>query len=220
MLIGAQIPVLNPSGVQDYLDFGILGWALSRYSGCWVGLKATADSVESTAQVDVDPFRIVINTPRDFELPADGLNIRWPDPWVEQEARLVRHKLPAVLAFARANGIDRIALDSPKPRLGIACAGKVYLDVRQALQALGIDDRLAAEIGVRVYKIGMTWPLEPEGVRRFSEGLDEMLVVEEKRPIIETLGQPSAARGLSGNLLKRRSGPSVRARHCCHSMAS
>jgi indolepyruvate ferredoxin oxidoreductase len=186
MLIGAQIPVLNPSGVQDYLDFGILGWALSRYSGCWVGLKATADSVESTAQVDVDPFRIVINTPRDFELPADGLNIRWPDPWVEQEARLVRHKLPAVLAFARANGIDRIALDSPKPRLGIACAGKVYLDVRQALQALGIDDRLAAEIGVRVYKIGMTWPLEPEGVRRFAAGLDEVLVVEEKRPIIET----------------------------------
>jgi indolepyruvate ferredoxin oxidoreductase len=181
----AMMPVLAPSGVQDYLDLGLHGWAMSRYSGCWVGFKAVADTVESSASVDLDPNRVNIVIPTDYELPPDGLNIRWPDDRLVQEARLLNHKLYAALAYCRANGLNRIVIDSPNAKLGIIAAGKSYLDVRQALDDLGIDDALAAEIGIRLYKIGMVWPLESEGVRRFAEGLDEILVVEEKRQLIE-----------------------------------
>ena len=181
----AMLPVLAPSGVQDYLDLGLHGWAMSRYSGCWVGFKAVADTVESSASVDLDPSRVNIVIPSDYALPHDGLNIRWPDDRLVQEARLLNHKLYAALAYCRANGLNRIVIDSPRPKLGIIAAGKSYLDVRQAFDDLGIDDALAAEIGIRLYKIGMVWPLESEGVRRFAEGLDEILVVEEKRQLIE-----------------------------------
>jgi indolepyruvate ferredoxin oxidoreductase len=181
----AVIPVLTPSDVQDYLDLGIHGWAMSRYSGCWVALKAIADTVESTATVDVDPDRVTILTPEDFAMPPGGLSIRWPDPPLVQEARMQQHKAYAALAYARANHLNRIVIDSPRPRLGIITAGKSYLDVRQALDDLGIDERLAAEIGLRVYKVGMTWPLESEGTRRFAMGLEEVLVVEEKRQHLE-----------------------------------
>jgi indolepyruvate ferredoxin oxidoreductase len=181
----AMMPVLAPSGVQDYLDFGLHGWALSRYSGCWVAFKAVADTVESSATVDLSPERLAIALPTDYQLPPDGLNIRWPDDRLVQEARLLNHKLYAALAYCRANGLNRIVIDAPRPRLGIIAAGKSYLDVRQAFDDLGIDDALAAEIGIRLYKIGMVWPLESEGVRRFAEGLEEILVVEEKRQLIE-----------------------------------
>ena len=181
----AMIPVLNPAGVQEFLDFGLYGWAMGRYSGCWVGFKTIAETVESSASVEVDPQRVEILLPDDFEMPPEGLNIRWPDPVLAQEERLHRHKLYAALAFARANRLDRMVVDSPKRRFGIVTAGKSYLDVRQALDDLGIDDALAAEIGLSVYKVGMTWPLEREGMREFAEGLDEILVVEEKRPVIE-----------------------------------
>jgi indolepyruvate ferredoxin oxidoreductase len=181
----AMLPVLAPSGVQDYLDFGLHGWALSRYSGCWVAFKAVADTVESSATVDLSPERLSIVIPGDYELPADGLNIRWPDDRLVQETRLLNHKLYAALAYCRANGLNRVVIDSPRARLGIIAAGKSYLDVRQAFDDLGIDDALAAEIGIRLYKIGMVWPLESEGVRRFAEGLEEILVVEEKRQLIE-----------------------------------
>jgi indolepyruvate ferredoxin oxidoreductase len=181
----AMMPVLAPSGVQDYLDLGLHGWAMSRYSGCWVGFKAVADTVESSASVDLDPGRVNIVIPTDYALPPDGLNIRWPDDRLVQEARLLNHKLYAALAYCRANGLNRVVIDSPDAKLGIIAAGKSYLDVRQAFDDLGIDDALAAEIGIRLYKIGMVWPLESEGVRRFAEGLDEILVVEEKRQLIE-----------------------------------
>ena len=180
-----MMPVLAPSGVQDYLDLGLHGWALSRYSGCWVGFKAVADTIESSASVDVAPDRVRIVIPTDYELPADGLNIRWPDPPLAQEARLLNHKLYAALAYCRANRLNHVVIDSPNPRLGIITCGKSYLDVRQAFDDLGIDDKLAAEIGIRLYKAGMVWPLEADGVRRFAEGLDEILVVEEKRQFIE-----------------------------------
>ncbi|HEX8961850.1 MAG TPA: indolepyruvate ferredoxin oxidoreductase family protein [Rhodocyclaceae bacterium] len=181
----AMLPVLAPAGVQDYIDFGLHGWAMSRYSGCWVAFKALADTVESSAAVDIAPDRIRIVIPADYELPPGGLNIRWPDDRWTQEERLLNHKLYAALAYCRANGLNRVVIDSPSPRLGIIASGKSYLDVRQAFDDLGIDDRLAAEIGIRLYKIGMVWPLEAEGVRRFAEGLDEILVVEEKRQMIE-----------------------------------
>jgi indolepyruvate ferredoxin oxidoreductase len=181
----AMMPVLVPAGVQDYLDLGLHGWAISRYSGCWVGFKAVADTVESSASVDVSPDRVKIVLPTDYELPNGGLNIRWPDDRLLQEARLLDHKLYAALAYCRANRLDQIVIDAPQPRLGIITTGKSYLDVRQAFDDLGIDDALAAEIGIRLYKVGMVWPLESEGVRRFAEGLEEILVVEEKRQLIE-----------------------------------
>jgi indolepyruvate ferredoxin oxidoreductase len=181
----AMMPVLVPSGVQEYLDLGLHGWALSRYSGCWVGFKAVADTVESSASVDIDPSRVRIVLPEDYQLPPDGLNIRWPDHRLVQEARLLNHKLYAALAYCRANRLNRIVIDSPNPRLGIVACGKSYLDVRQAFDDLGLDDDLAAEIGIRLFKVGMSWPLESESVRHFAEGLEEILVVEEKRQLIE-----------------------------------
>ena len=184
MFAAAMIPVLNPAGVQDYLDFGIHGWAMSRYSGCWIGLKATADTVESSASVSIDPHRIQILLPDD-ELPPDGLNIRWPDTPLDQEYRLQRYKGYAAMAYARLNGLNRTVMDSPRARLGIITTGKSYLDVRQALDDLGITAEMASEIGLRVLKIGMSWPLDSEDVHRFSAGLEEILVVEEKRQLIE-----------------------------------
>ncbi len=180
-----MMPVLYPANVQEYLDFGLHGWAMSRYSGCWVAFKALADTVETSASVNIDPAAVNPIFPPDFELPPDGLNIRWPDPPLVQEARLLNHKLYAALAYCRANGLNKLIIDSPTPKLGILTAGKSYLDVRQALDELGIDDALATEIGIRLFKVGMVWPLEPEGVRHFAEGLEEILVVEEKRQLLE-----------------------------------
>ncbi len=187
-----MMPVLYPANIQEYLDHGLHGWAMSRYSGCWVVMKALADTVETSASVLIDPAATVIRLPDDYEMPAGdphGLNIRWPDPPLQQEARLLNHKLYAALAYCRANQLDRVLIDSDDPanpaRLGIITAGKAYLDVRQALDELAIDDGLAARIGIRLYKVGMVWPLEPDGVRRFAEGLEEILVVEEKRQLLE-----------------------------------
>ncbi|MBM3517468.1 MAG: indolepyruvate ferredoxin oxidoreductase family protein [Alphaproteobacteria bacterium] len=182
--IGAMIPVLHPATVQEILDYGVHGIAMSRYTGVWVALKLVSQTVESAASVDVGPERHAFQVP-DFAMPPGGLHIRWPDDRHEQEQRLQRYKVYAALAFARANPIDRMVIDSPNPRFGIVTTGKAYLDVRQALDDLGIDAALAAEIGLRLYKVGMVWPLERDGARRFAEGLDEVLVVEEKRAIIE-----------------------------------
>ena len=179
------IPHLNPSGVQDYLDLGLHGYAMSRYSGCWIAFKCVTDVVESGASVIVDPQRIIPKLPQDFAIPGGGLNIRWPDGILEQEARILDYKVYAAIAYARANGLDRIVWDSPKARLGIVTTGKSYGDVMQALADLGIDQRVARDIGLRVYKVALTWPLEPQGARRFAEGLEEILVVEEKRQVIE-----------------------------------
>jgi indolepyruvate ferredoxin oxidoreductase len=181
----AMIPVLNPASVQEILDLGVLGWELSRYSGCWVAMKVISENADASASVAVGPDRIQIARPQDFEPPPQGLHIRLADSALDQEFRLHRYKLYAALAFARANRLDRMVLDSPRPRLGIVTSGKAYLDVMQALKDLGIGENLAAEIGLRVYKVGMVWPLERDGVRQFAEGLEEVLVVEEKRAIIE-----------------------------------
>jgi len=184
--VSAMMPVLNPAGVQDILDMGMLGWAMSRFTGRWVGFKTIAETVESSASVNVNPHQLDIVLPEDFELPPGGLNIRWPDPPLDQEMRLHQYAVKAAVAFARANRIDRVVIDSPKARLGIVTTGKSYLDVLQALEYLGIDERAAADIGIRVYKVGMTWPLEPVGIRNFAQGVEDIIVVEEKRSFIES----------------------------------
>lgn len=184
-LVHCGIPILNPSSIQDYLDFGLFGWAMSRYSGCWVGFKCLTDTVESSASVAVDPGRVVIVTPTDFELPPQGLNISFSNYPLAVESRMFEQRHLAVQAFVRANGLDRVVLDSPNRRLGVVTTGKAYLDVRQALEELGIDGARAAELGLSIYKVAMPWPLEPEGVRAFASGLDDVIVVEEKRPLME-----------------------------------
>ena len=184
-MVDASIPVLNPSNVQEVMDYGLYAVALSRFSGLWVGIKCITEAMDSSATVDIDPDGRRFVTP-DFEMPEGGLNIRWPDMWYDQEPRLHGYKLKAAHAFARANRIDQVVIDTPKPRFGIAATGKAYLDVRQALDDLGIDDARAAAMGLRVYKVGMSWPLEPSGAATFADGLEEILVVEEKRPLIES----------------------------------
>ncbi|WP_025916122.1 indolepyruvate ferredoxin oxidoreductase family protein [Herminiimonas sp. CN] len=185
ILKACGIPVLYPSSVQEYLDYGLHGLAMSRYTGLWVAMKCVTDIVESGASVDLDPDRVQIRLPADFDLPAGGLNIRWPDAVLEQEARMNNYKWYAALAYARANQLNKIIWDAPQAKIGIITAGKSYLDTRQALADLGIDAHVAREIGIRLYKIGMTWPLEAQGVHEFAQGLEEILVVEEKRQILE-----------------------------------
>lgn len=184
--VSAYMPVLNPAGVQDILDMGLLGWAMSRFTGRWVGFKTIAETVESSGSVDVNPHQLDIVIPDDFVMPVGGLNIRWPDPPLDQELRMHQYATQAAFAFARANKIDKIVIDSPKARLGIVTTGKSYLDVLQALEYLGIGLKEAADIGIRVYKVGMTWPLEPIGIRNFARGLEDIIVVEEKRSFLES----------------------------------
>ncbi|RZI44006.1 indolepyruvate ferredoxin oxidoreductase family protein [Herbaspirillum sp. HC18] len=185
-----MIPVLYPCNVQEYLDLGLHAWAMSRYSGCAVGFKALADTVESTASVDADPFRLKITYPTDFVMPEGGLNTRLSTDTLgiqarKQEALMQDYKIYAALAYARANKLNHTTIDSPKARLGIIASGKSYLDVLEAMEELGIDEKMAADIGIRVFKVSMPWPLEPDSVREFAQGLDEILVVEEKRQIVE-----------------------------------
>ncbi|MGH6814487.1 MAG: indolepyruvate ferredoxin oxidoreductase family protein, partial [Hyphomicrobiaceae bacterium] len=182
-----MIPVLNPAGVQELLDYGVYGFAMSRFVGVWVGLKCVKDNIESTATVDGRLDRIRIQLPENFVMPPGGLNIRTGDVALAKEERLHDYKRAAMLAFVRANTLDRMAMSGgPSPKIGIVTTGKSYLDVRQALDELGIDEVKANALGLRLYKAAMTWPLEPEGVKRFAEGLDLILVVEEKRSLIET----------------------------------
>ncbi len=180
----AFVPFLAPASVHEIVEYGLLGLAMSRFSGTWVGFKATADTVETSATVDTAAERRAIVFP-DFAFPEGGVHIRPNDIWREEDTRLQRFKGFAAQAFARANGIDRLVFDSPRPRFGIITTGKAFTDTLEALHALGIDARVARDIGVRVYKVGMPWPLEPDGVRAFAQGLEEILVIEEKREFIE-----------------------------------
>jgi indolepyruvate ferredoxin oxidoreductase len=186
VFIAGMLPVLAPADTQEYLDFGLYGFALSRYAGLWVGFKAVTDTIELTRTVDVDPARVRIVLPTDVEMPPGGLNSRAGDFFpLPMERRVVDFKLPAARAFARANGLDRVVLDSERRTLGIVTAGKAYLDVREALRELGIDAARARELGIRLYKVGMVWPLDTVSARAFGRGHRELLCIEEKRPVIE-----------------------------------
>ncbi|MDG2075861.1 MAG: indolepyruvate ferredoxin oxidoreductase family protein [Arenicellales bacterium] len=182
--IDLMMPVLYPGNVTELIEFGLYGWALSRFCGAWVGFKATPDTLDTAASIllPTDWPRIVLP---DYPFPEGGVSIRTPDPWVNQEARLRDHKMGAAVAFARANDIDKVLIDSPRPRLGIVASGLAAFAVLEALDSLGIDLDLAAELGIRVLKIGMPHPIDELSLRQFCDGLEEVLVVEEKRRIIE-----------------------------------
>ncbi len=180
-----EMPVLAPTDVQEVLDLGLAGYAMSRFSGLWVGLIAVADMMDSGATIDVslDRHRFVI--PAGFSLPPGGVGIRLKDQPMDKERRLRLFKIPAALAFAKANRLDRDVLTSSRPRLGIAAHGQAWKDVLEALAAMGIGLDEAASLGVSLYKVGMPWPLEPTGLRAFARGLETLMVVEHKRPLLE-----------------------------------
>jgi len=184
-LIAALLPILYPATIGEILEFGLTGWALSRYSGCYVGLKCITDTLDLSGSVQlVDPHR-PFATPTDHELPPGGLNLRPNVPALVEEDTLVNKRLPAATAFARANGVDRIAIDGERRTLAIVSAGKAYLDVRQALADLGLDQDDCRRLGIRLYKPGLIWPMDRERLVTFAQGSDALLVVEEKRPVME-----------------------------------
>ena len=184
-LMDAEIPVLSPADIAELIEFGMKGFDLSRFAGLWVGIKAISDTMDASATVRINPNRYKSITPEGVIDPPGGRNARLHLTPPQQEEMHRHFRLPAAMAFARANRFDRIALDSPRPRFGIAASGKGYLHVRQALSDLGIQDGYAAALGIRVYKIGLVWPLEEEGARAFADGLETVLVVEERRDVIE-----------------------------------
>ena len=184
-MVDAYIPVLSPAGVQEILDYGLYGWALSRFAGVWTGLKTMKDTVEATSVVDGNPFRLSFVTPEDFSMPQGGLNIRLGDTPIAQEARMIDYKRFAAEAFARANRIDRRVWGRAGAKIGICAAGKNWLDVVHALGLLGIDEAEAERLGLTTYKIGQTWPLDMVSFHEWAEGLDLIIVVEEKRKLIE-----------------------------------
>ena len=177
------MPILNPATVQDYIDFGLMGIAMSRYSGCWIGMKCITDTVESAASVDIGLKRFKPVLP-DISDEEGDLHLQWGYMPAMSESRLYKQRLPAAQAFARANSIDRVIFQGQK-KLAIVTSGKAYLDVRQSLDELGLSEKLCSKIGISLYKVGMVWPLEPKNISNFVNGNEEVLVVEEKRPIVE-----------------------------------
>ncbi|HSW14487.1 MAG TPA: indolepyruvate ferredoxin oxidoreductase family protein [Solimonas sp.] len=181
----AGIPVFFPASVQEILDLGIHAWALSRYAGVWVAMKCISDVVESSGTVIADPARVQVQLPVDFQLPEDGVSIRWPDSPLQQEARLQGQKLYAALAYIRANKLNYDVTHPKNPRFGIIASGKAWLDTLQALSDLGLSLQDCEDIGIRLHKVSVIWPLDATSSREFATGLQEILVVEEKRQLIE-----------------------------------
>ena len=185
LFVDTMIPILNPAGVQELVDYGLYGYAMSRFAGTWAAIKCVKDNIESTASVDVSLDRLNIVLP-EIDLPPGGLNIRHELDQMGQEARLHEYKRAAAAAFIRANGLNRMIYSGGQnPKVGIITVGKSYLDVRQALDDLGIDEARAGQIGLRLFKVAAPWPLDVEHIMDFARGLDTVIVVEEKRSLIE-----------------------------------
>src|SRR5882757_5811200 len=184
--VDVMIPILNPAGVQEIIDYGLYGWAMSRFTGAWTALKCMHETVESTAVVDGSLDRVKIILPEDFAMPPDGLNVRLGDTVLGQEARLHDFKRDAMLAFVRANRLNRmICSGGPAPKIGVITVGKSYLDVRQALDELGLDEVKCNDLGMRLYKIACPYPIGRQDLMEFAAGLELIIVVEEKRSLIE-----------------------------------
>ncbi|RZW00703.1 MAG: indolepyruvate ferredoxin oxidoreductase family protein, partial [Rhodobacteraceae bacterium] len=183
-MVDTYMPVLSPAGVQEILDYGAYGYALSRFSGLWCGLKLMKDTVEVTSVVDGRPDRMSFVTP-EFDMPEGGLNIRLGDHWIPQEARIIDYKRFAAEAFSHANKMDKRVWGKPDAKIGFVAAGKNWLDLTHAMGLLGIDAAEAERLGITTYKIGQTFPLDMKGFHDWAEGLDLIVVVEEKRKLIE-----------------------------------
>ncbi len=183
-MLDAYMPIVSPAGVQEILDYGHYAYELSRFSGLWVGLKTMKDTVEATAVVDGNPHRMAFVRP-DFTMPEGGLNIRLQDTPVAQEARMIDYKRFAAEAFSRANRMDRRMWGQPGAKIGLVAAGKNWLDLVHALGLLGLDAESCNRLGISTYKVGQTWPLDMESFHEWAEGLDLIIVVEEKRKLIE-----------------------------------
>jgi len=179
------LPVFFPADVQEILDMGVHAFAMSRFSGVWAGMKTIQEIVESSATAVIDPHRVQVRIPTDFVLPPGGVHIRWPDHALDQESRLFDYKWYAALAYIRANRLNYNAIEGPNDRFGLIASGKAYNDTRQALLDLGLDDATCRQIGIRLHKVGVVWPLDAQLTREFATGLQEILVVEEKRQVIE-----------------------------------
>lgn len=179
------LPILYPCNTQEILDYGLHAIAMSRYSGCWVSLKLVTDVVETSGIVNTDLQRLQINQPPHPTQHSSGLHILRNEAPLEMEARLYEHRIPSALAYARANGLNEIKLRPEKPRVGIVSAGKSWGDVRGALATLGLDELAAEKAGLRMLKLGMIWPLDPDIIAEFAKDLEVVLVVEEKRPFVE-----------------------------------
>jgi indolepyruvate ferredoxin oxidoreductase len=184
-LASFSIPVFSAANVQDIYDYGLLGWQLSRYAGVWVAIKAVSDVFESWYPVDTSPERNTATIPADHVIPSMGVHTRWPDWSTDQDQRLLLARLPAVKAFARANRLNRVTHGAARPRIGIVTSGKSWSDTLEALRDLGINAARIEEMGLAVFKVGLIWPLERETLREFAAGLEEILVIEESRPILE-----------------------------------
>ncbi len=183
-LVDVHMPVLAPAGVQEILDYGHYAYELSRFAGVWVGLKVMKETVEATSVVDGRPDRMVITHP-EFEMPAGGLNIRLGDHWIPQEERLLMHKRFAAEKFAHVNKIDKRVLGKPGAKIGLVASGKNWLDLVHAMELLGIGEEEADRLGITTYKVGQTWPLDMKSLESWAEGLELIIVVEEKRKLIE-----------------------------------
>ena len=183
--IDAQIPVLTPADLQDVLDLGLAGIAMSRVCGAWVALKCPSAVIEQAGTVETALSRFTFAGTAAAHLPEGGLHIRWPDKSTDQEHRLSGPKLRAAETFARANRLDRVIAKDGASRIGIVAAGKAFADTREALRLLGLDGEAARAAGICLFKPAMVWPLGRETVREFAVGLDEIIVIEEKRPVIE-----------------------------------
>ncbi|MCB4454060.1 indolepyruvate ferredoxin oxidoreductase family protein [Leisingera sp. McT4-56] len=183
-LLDCYLPIVSPAGVQEILDYGIYGYALSRFSGLWVGLKTMKDTIEVTSVVDARPERMQLVTP-EFDMPADGLNIRLDDDRFRQENRIIDYKRFAAEAFSHANKMDKRMWGKPGAKIGFVAAGKNWLDLVHALKLLNIDENMAERLGITTYKVGQTWPMDMKGFHDWAQDLDLIVVVEEKRKLIE-----------------------------------
>jgi len=183
-LMDCYLPIVSPAGVQEILDYGIYGIGLSRFSGLWTGLKTMKDTIEVTSVVDGNPDRMQLVTP-EFDMPADGLNIRLDDDRFRQENRIIDYKRFAAEAYSHANKMDKRMWGKPGAKIGFVAAGKNWLDLVHAMSLLNIDENMAERLGITTYKVGQTWPLDMKGFNDWAEGLDLIVVVEEKRKLIE-----------------------------------
>ncbi|MEE9347329.1 MAG: indolepyruvate ferredoxin oxidoreductase family protein, partial [Robiginitomaculum sp.] len=183
-MMDCEMPVLNPASVQEVLDYGIYGLAMSRFAGCWTSMIALADTMDGGAVVNVDDNRLKLTIPDDSGLTAARF-IKRKDGRAIKEIIHREQRLPAAQKFALANNLDHVILGGKKREIGIVTTGRASRDVYEAMDAIGLTEDIAKSLGLTIFKVGMSWPLEPSAISKFAKGLDSILVVEHKRPLLE-----------------------------------